>query len=535
MRDNYSRLTKGGANFMPKLFSVKPVLELRAQGFSMRKIEALVHTSRHTIKKIFESADEKSISWEDVKDLEEKDAYQILFPPKQVDQVFASIDYDYVHKELTKVGVNLKMLWNEYCDQCKRDGQIPCGYTRYCMGYSDYTVKRDVTNRIYHKPGEAIEVDWSGSTMKIVTPYEEVITVYLFVATLPFSQYTYVKPCLDMKQDTWIKCNVDMLNFFGGVPIKIVCDNLKTGVITHPKEGDIVLNEAYESFSQHYVLAIMPCGVRKPKQKASVEGSVGKIATAIIARLRNETFRNLNELNEALDNALKDFNDHEFQKREGSRTIIFNEFEKERLRPLPDMPFEVYRWEYKRKVDLNFHVSYRTNIYSVPYQYVGEYVDLKINASSIEIFHKGSRIAVHPKFPEYVKYKPHTIPEHMPDQFHQQEWNDVRIINWASSIGPNTRTVVEKIFDSVQIKEQGYKSCIAVLKLSNKYSNDRLENACELALTKIKSPRYHHLNGIMANNQDLIFYENKKKTNDTKPKEGFVRGSNYYKGGHNND
>ena len=322
-----------------------------------------------------------------------------------------------------------------------------------------------------------------------------------------------------------------MLSFFNGVPIKIVCDNLKTGVISHPKEGEIILNQVYESFSQHYVLAIMPCGVRKPKQKASVEGNVGKIASAIIARLRNKTFRNLNELEVALNKELKNFNDQKFQKREGSRTEIFNEYEKERLRPLPDMPFEIYKWEHNRKVDLNFHISYKTNIYSVPYQYVGELVDLKINTSSIEIFHKGSRIAVHPKFPEYIRYKPHTIPEHMPDQFNQQEWNDVRILNWASSIGPNTKIVIEKIFDSVQIKEQGYKSCLAVLKLSSKYSNDRLENACELALSKIKSPRYHHLNGIMSNNQDLIFYENNKKTNNERIEEGFVRGSSYYKGG----
>ena len=103
-------LTEGGAIFMPKLFSVKPVLKFRAQGFSMRKIEALMHISRHTISKVFKSADEKSISWEDVKDMEEKEVYQILFPPQKVESVFASIDYDRVHKELVKVGVNLKLL-----------------------------------------------------------------------------------------------------------------------------------------------------------------------------------------------------------------------------------------------------------------------------------------------------------------------------------------------------------------------------------------------------------------------------------------
>lgn len=237
-------------------------------------------------------------------------------------------------------------------------------------------------------------------------------------------------------------------------------------------------------------------------------------------------------MEEEIFKALKEFNDAPFQKREGSRTEVFMNCEKEMLRELPAIPYEICTWLYDHKVSLDFHVSFKTNKYSVPYQYVGKKVDIKVNSNSLEIFHEHSRIAIHPKLPDYMKYKYSTIEDHMPDAFQKVEWDDERIKRWANKIGPSTFMVVNKIFDSVKIKEQGYNSCLAVLKLANKFSNDRLENACELALTKVKCPRYHHLNGILMNNQDLIWMSNKdsnKKIDDG----GYVRGADYYGGKHN--
>ena len=270
-----------------------------------------------------------------------------------------------------------------------------------------------MTNHLTHKPGGTIEVDWSGPTMSILTTDGEKIKVYLFVATLPYSQYSFVKPCIDMKQETWLKCHIDMFDFFGGVPIKIVCDNLKTGVIKHPKEGEMILNGAYESLAQHYMVAIMPAQVRKPKQKASVEGTVGKIASAIIAKLRNTRFISLSHMEGEVFKALKEFNDTPFQKREGSRTEVFMNCEKEMLRKLPAIPYEICTWLYDYKVSLDVHVSFKTNKYSVPYQYVGKKVDIKVNSNSLEIFYDHSRIAIHPRFPDYMRYKYSTIKNHM--------------------------------------------------------------------------------------------------------------------------
>jgi hypothetical protein len=156
--------------------------------------------------------------------------------------------------------------WNEYKDKCRTENATPMGYTKYCSGYGKHVIANKLTNHIERKPGITTEVDWSGPTMSYVDRNTgEVITVYLFVATLPYSRYSYVEPCLNMKQETWLRCHINMYEFFEGVTVRTVCDNLKTGVTLHPKEGDIVLNEAYEALGSHYRTAIMPTGVKKPK------------------------------------------------------------------------------------------------------------------------------------------------------------------------------------------------------------------------------------------------------------------------------
>lgn len=173
-----------------------------------------------------------------------------------------------------------------------------------------------------------MEVDWSDPTMRLTDPFTgETTKDYLFVAALPCSQYSHVEATLDMRQNTWLLCHVRACEFLGGVAARCVCGNLKTGVTSHPREDGVVLNEAYEALGRHYTCAIMPTGMRKPKQKASVEGTVGKIATAVIAKLRNQEFATLSELNEAIAEKVAEFNAAPFRKRDGSRKAVFEEVE----------------------------------------------------------------------------------------------------------------------------------------------------------------------------------------------------------------
>lgn len=521
---------------MANKIKVKLILELLAAQISQREICRTRKMSQHSVGDVVRRSKELGITYPDVHEKSETEVYSLFYPEKHVsDTLYAIPDYENVHKELKRTGVTLKLLWQEYKDTCKATDDLFMGYTRFCEGYSKHTIANQLTNHLIHKPGMICEVDWSGTTMPIISQETgEIIKAYLFVATLPYSQYSYVEPCLDMKQNTWLKCHVNMYEFFGGSTVRLICDNLKTGIISHPREGEIVLNEKYEDLSSHYLTAIIPAGVKKPKHKPSVEGTVGKIATAIVAKLRHDTFHSIEELKLAIADKLDEFNKTPFQKREGSRSEVFNEVEKRHLHALPSTPFEVSEWVYGHTVNLDCHVAYMTNRYSVPYKYVGKRVDLKVTDSLVEIYSNGERLHSHRRLPDYVKYKWCTCEEHMPDRLHHTQWDDERIIKWAHTIGPFTGEVIGRIFASVRIKEQGYNSALSVLRLSKTYPNERLETACELALERAHSPRYRTLKAILSSNQDLILAAEKEKAKNKEMNQtvqGYVRGSQYYSGG----
>ncbi len=521
---------------MAKKINVKLILELRDAGMSRNGIASTRHMSRHSVSDVFHLADERGITYKDVHFLDEKDVYRMFYPDKfAVDDLYKDPDYEYIHQELRKTGVTLKLLWEEYKDKCLYTDSIPMGYTKFCEGYKDHVTVNKLTNHLENKPGVKTEVDWSGPTMSYVdTATGEVVTVYLFVATLPYSQYSYVEPTRDMKMDTFIRCHVRMYEFFGGVTTRLVSDNLKTGVVSHPREGEIILTADYEALGQHYMTAIMPTGVKKPKQKASVEGTVGKVATAIIAKLRNEVFYSFEDLKTAVSKKLYEFNHENFQKREGSRYESYLD-EKEYMHELPALPYEIATWIYGRAVNLDFHVVFEKNRYSCPYQYARKTVDLRVTDTTVEIYYRDNRIATHNRFAAGRKNQYSTHPEDMPEQFKVGPWDDERIKNWASAIGPYTAKAINRIFDGVSIKEQGYNPSLAVLRLSKTYSEDRLETACEFAITKgIKKPRYHHLKSILAANQDKLYLESKKAEGPDDDSMGYLRGSDYYDQGGDN-
>lgn len=512
---------------MAKQVNAKLILELLGKGMSGREISRTRHIAQKSVKKVKETAERKGIVWEDVSQMDEREVYDWLFP-EHADQEAATlqIDYDYVHAELQRDGVTLLLLWEEYRDQALSKELVPKSYPTFCRGYHGFVTARNVTNHLEHKPGQVMEVDWSGTTMQIVDEFTgEVSKARLFVATLPYSQYSYVEATLDMKQNTWLKCHIHAWDFFGGVAVRTVCDNLKTGVIAHPKDGEIVLNAAYEALGRHYMTAIMPAGVRKPKQKASVEGTCGKIATAIVARLRNRTFHTLAQLNEAIREKLDAFNAAPFQKREGSRLLVFEDVESVFLAPLPRIPFEVCEWAYGRKVAPNFHISFEKNYYSVPHALVGRQVDVRYTDTTVEVYDRGTRVATHARFEPHIQWRYRTDATHMPPEFVQSEWDDARIKRWARDIGTSTLAVVERIFDSVDIKEQAYNPALAVLNLTKTYSERGLEDACAYALERSSRPRCRLIKSILASGVAKQYREEEAKPS------GYIRGAAYYEDG----
>ena len=518
---------------MVRRIKAKLVLRLRAEGFSKRRIEAQ-GMSRHSVMAVFEAADREGIDYDAVADLEDAEVYARLFPGRgEHDSVHAQPDWDQVHKELAKVGVTLKLLHGEYVDVCRGKGDPAMGYDRFCKSYGHHVLITGAASRVGHKAGQSVEVDWSGKTMRLVDPVTGVVSrVYLFVAALPFSRFAFVEPTLDMKQDTWLRAHVAMFDWFGGSVPRIVPDNLKTGVISHPAEGEVVLNDAYRELAAHYSAAVLPGRVKKPKDKASVENTVGNIATWVIAGLRNQSFATLPELRAAVYERMTAFNAEPFQKRAGSRASVFVGEEKPLLRPLPAVPFEISRWVYGRRVQKNGHVVFEKNFYSVPYVHIGRAVDLRVTDRMLEVFAGQDRLTSHLLAPVGVVNEYRTHDSDLPDGPQYRQWDAPRVREWAARIGENTTIVVNRIFESVPVDEQGIDAALAVLRMTRRYSADRVEAAARLALaSRVRSPRYAHLRPILETRQDAPGNRDAWAIPGTPPEPtGYVRGADYYAG-----
>lgn len=512
---------------MANKIRAKLVLRLRAAGHSRNAIARSQQMAKRSVCDVCDAADALGITYDDVADMDDDAVYRMLFPNRfHSERIYHEPDWDYVHKELGKTGVTLKILHAEYVDNCLQQNQVYMSYATFCRGYQDFVVSKNITSHVERKAAASIEVDWSGSTMQIVDPITgEITKVHLFVATLPFSRYDYVEPTLDMKQETWFMCHVHMFDYFGGSTPRIVPDNLKASVTKHPKEGEIVLNDSYRELASHYSAAVLPARVSKPKDKPNVEGSVGNIASDIIAELRNTTFSSFEQLKDAVKEKLEEHNNKPFQKREGTRKQCFENQEKPYLQPLPPVAYEVCTWVFGRKVNLNCHIVYKKNFYSCNWSYVGKSVDLRITDTLLEIYSGSERIATHFLFPSYITNRYSTRESDIPKEKVYREWDASRIREWAERIGPATLGCINRIFESVKFDEQGFNAALAILRLSHQYSSKRLEKACSLALKKVPSPRYSHIKPILETNQDKL---DSDAFIATQEEGGYVRGAAYY-------
>ena len=225
------------------------------------------------------------------------------------------------------------------------------GYDRFCRQYAAYVARTGVTSRVEHKAGRTIEVGWAGKTIRIVGPVTgDESRACLFVGVLPFSRHAFVEPTLDMGQNAWLRCHVAMYEWFGGSTPRLVCDNLKTGVVSHPREGEAVLNDAYRSMAEHYSAAVIPGRVRRPKDKPSAENTVWHATMALAGVMRDRSSGSLDEPRAAVRAWLDECNSRPFQKRDGSRRSMFESDERPLLTPLPETAYEVADWIYGRKV-----------------------------------------------------------------------------------------------------------------------------------------------------------------------------------------
>lgn len=506
----------------------REILRLKSLGFSERNIALSCPCSRNTVSKVLKRSKELDISWPLLEEQTNATLEDMLYPKEgQGISSKRMPDLAYIRKELLRSGVSKKLLWTEYMEECRLAGAEALMYSQFCYYIQQDEEKRRATMHIARKPGEQVEVDWAGDPAHIIDPdTDEIIDAYMFVGVMTYSQYAYVEAFINEKQQAWITAHVHMYEYFGGVAKILVPDNCKTAVVHAGGWYNQQLNTVYHEMAEHYGAAIIPARVRKPKDKPNVEGSVGSISTWITAALRNDQFFSLAELNRAIKEKLTAFNARLFQKKEGSRICLFREEELPLLAPLPATPYELAQWK-QATVQFNYHISVDGMLYSVPYEYIKRKVDVRITDKTLEVFYNHNRISSHRRlYGRHGQYS--TIVEHMP-QDHQKylKWNGDRFRKWAERIGRNMYKVVDAILTSKRVEQQTYRSCMGLLKLADKYSAERLEAACEKALSYTATPSYKSIKNILTTGQDKSLSE-PAKPEPTLSSYGMTRGAGYY-------
>jgi transposase len=384
--------------------------------------------------------------------------------------------------------------------------------------------------RIRRKPGEILEVDWAGSTAFIIDrDTGEKVKAYVFVATLPCSQFSYAEATLSMDLQSWITAHNNAYKYFGGSTQIVVPDNLKTSVTKHTTR-ELILNPTFREMADYYNTVVMPARVRTPKDKASVEGAVGVISTWITAALRNTHCFSIDELNEEVRKKLQEFNQRPFTRKKGSRLSAFEEEEKFSLSPLPVTPYKMSQWK-KTKVRPDYHLSIDSMFYSVPYEYINREVEVKLSDLLVEIFFNHMRVASHKRL--YGKFgQSSTIRDHMPDNHKLYvDQTPEAAMEWAESIGASTLNVIRSLLDTSQNEKQALQSIFSLKKVERRYTKYEIERACKMVISMTKRPTVKSIQTILKNNKkNDAEQELKRQTDISKNNYGFTRGASYYGG-----
>lgn len=476
---------------------IREALRLRSEGLSARKVAQSLSLGRATISDYLRRSDVAGLSWPLPDDVSDADLEQLLFPRTagNLRGLFPQPDWAYVHAELRRKGVTLALLWEEY-RTVHPDGY---GYSRYCELYTRWEGKLSPVMRQRHPAGERLFVDYAGQTVNVICPKTgEVRTAQIFVATLGASNFTYVEASWTQSLPDWISSHVRAFEFFGGVPAQVVPDNLKAAVIKACFH-DPAINRTYGDMAAHYGTAVVPTRPRKPKDKAKVEGAVLLAERWILARLRNQQFFGLDEVNAAIRPLLDQLNDKETRHLGASRRDLFERLDRPALKPLPVDPYVYAEWKQCR-AGLDYHIDIGRHYYSVPHQLIKQKLWARITARTVEVYFKGERVASHARTSGNRQHSTHR--DHMPTHHRfREDWTPERIRRQAARIGPNVEIFVDVIMRQRKHPEQGYRSCMGVLRLAKDFGRGRVDAACERALV-INAHSYSSLHSILKNGLD---------------------------------
>jgi transposase len=459
---------------------IKDVLRLKHEGHGQRAIARSCGVAQSTVVEYVKRAGAAGLSWPLPPALGDAELEERLFPScLAIPPTKPPPDCETIYAELRRyrtVHLTLMQLWIEYKEINPEGYQ----YTQFCEYYRRWRGKLDYCMRQEHRAGEKVFVDYCGGPVIVDPKTGEVVATQMFVAVWGASNYTFAEASLTQSLPHWTSSHVRALEYFGCAPSIFVPDNLKSGVVK-PSLYEPELNRSYEELAAHYGCAVVPARPYKPRDKAKVEAGVLVVQRWIMAVLRHRVFFNIADLNAAIAELLERLNGRALRKVKKSRRELFETLDRPNAKTLPARPYEYAEWNMAR-VNLNYHVELDRHNYSVPFRLLREKLEARLTATMVEVFCKHERVACHAR--SHVVHGYTTLKEHMPPA-HQKhlEWTPTRIIEWAGKTGPGTALVVEKIMAKRDHPEQGYKSCLGILRhLLGHYGAARVEAAAGRAL-----------------------------------------------------
>jgi transposase len=489
-------------------------------GRSHRAVAESVGVGVGTVALALSRAAEAGLTWPAVEAVDDAELERRMYPTVVASAKRVEPDCEWIHRERHRPGVTLALLHHEYLEQ-HSDG---LRYTAFCDRYREWLSRRGLVMRQVHVAGDKLFVDYSGKKPRIVDPDTgEVVELEVFVAVCGASNFTYAEVTRTQRGPDWIASHVRALEYFGGVPAAIVPDQLKSGV-TRACRYEPDVQRTYEALAEHYGTTVLPARPKHPRDKAKVEVGVQIAQRWLLARMRNELHHSTASMNARIRELLDDLNARTMRRYGKSRREIFEQIERAALRPLPADRFEYADIRLPR-VNIDYHVEVDRHFYSVPHRLAHEQVEARFTATTVEILHAGKSVAAHPR--SYAVGGFTTNPEHMPSSHRAQaEWTPSRILSWAGKLGPATHELCDAILRDRPHPEQGFRSCLGILRLAKRYGEARVEAACGRA-ARVRARSYRHVESILKHGLDRVASDDADATSPRLTHVN-VRGREYY-------
>ena len=486
---------------------------------SARAIAIHCGLARRTVALVLERFAASGLSWPAARDLDDEALEAALYPvPREA--LAEDVDWAKVEKDLSRRGMTLKLLWQEW-RETHPDGM---SYVTWCRRFRHWRPRRDVTMRQNRRPGERLFVDYAGMTVPILIDGVE-HQAQVFVASMGVSGRLYAEATLSQKIDDWCASHVRCFEDMGWAPRVVVPDNVKAAV-KQPSRYEPVLNETYADLLDHYGVEGFPARVKKPRDKALVENGVLHGERWILAPLRNHVFHDLASLNRAIAVQVEKINARPYADGTGeNRQRRFESVDLPHMKPLPTRRWQRTQWR-QNTVHPDYHIAIERHFYSVPHEYVGKEVDVRLRGQVIDVFHRGRQIASHLR--STARGRATTVEEHRPVA-HQRagvEETRARLEQRARDLGPHVHAFVAALMARQNNPEYGFRSCYGVLRLANNHQPERFDDACRYAL-ELGTRTYRSLDNILRTGADLA---NAGPEPETAPIDhSNIRGAEHYK------